>query len=175
MWPAALVFAALLAVAPLAAAQVAPSSQVTPQGKVQLVVGDRMTVRFPAEGPPQLVAAGRAAPGDAAPPKPGAGKFADTPPGAVVLVLERLGNGDVLLKLESGVSKAFDYRAVLIHERGGGFTPEPTSVCTVLPLLLNYEHWQNRPQVAGVLLSDFQFRDTSEVACVKPNDPLPTK
>jgi hypothetical protein len=147
---------------------------VTPQGKVQLVVGDRMTVRFPAEGPPQVVSAGRAAPGDAAPPKPGAGKFANAPSGAVVLVLERLGDGDVLLKLESGLSKAFDYRAVLIHELDGGFTPEPTSVCTVLPLLLNHEHWPNRPQVVGILLSDFRFRDTSEVYCVQPNDPLPT-
>lgn len=169
----ALAFALTGLVAAPAAAQEAreeaPRSQVTEQGAVQIVVGERATVRLPAGGPPELLSVEPAPPGSAAPPKPGRGAFEDAPTGTVVISLERLSNGDVLMKLVSGLSKAFDYRARLLHAaEPGRWTAEPTSVCTVLPLLQNYEHWPRRPDTAGVLLSDFALRDTNEVVCPAP-------
>lgn len=158
-----------LVAAPAAAQTETPRSQVTPQGMVQVVMGDRVTVRLSDAGAPELVSVEAAPPGSAAPPKPGAGRFEDAPSGTIVISLERIANGDVLMKVLSGVSKAFDYQAILIHEAGPGrWTPEPTSVCTVLPLLQNYEHWPRREKAAGILLRRFQFRDTNEVVCPKP-------
>ncbi|WP_374469091.1 hypothetical protein [Phenylobacterium sp.] len=175
-WILAATFAAA---APAAAQAPAPISRVTDAGAIQLVVGDRITVRLLEGGRPEQVSVARAPAGGALPPKPGSrvGDLEAAPAGTVVLTLERTADGEVFLKLLSGVSRAFDYRAVLIHETAaaGQFAGEPTSVCTVLPLLASFEHWPGRPRTAGVLLTGFQFRDTNEVVCPDPATLPPVK
>ena len=66
------------------------------------------------------------------------------------------------LKLDSGLSQALDYRAVLRVEGG----ERPGSVCTVLPLLASYEVWPYA--IASVTLSGFATRATNEVVCDPP-------
>lgn len=161
--------AAALAAAPLASQAEDAVTQVTPAGAIQVVIGDRITVRLPANGRPEQVSVERAAAGGASPPKPGAGRFDDdVPRGTVVITLERAGP-DIMMKVQSGVDKAFDYQARLMHQvRPGAWVAEPTSVCTVLPLLSSYEHWPNREQASGIVLSGFKLRDTNGVVCPKP-------
>ncbi|HEY8571826.1 hypothetical protein [Phenylobacterium sp.] len=170
MFVAVLSVLALQAAPPTLAQPAGPSSQVTPSGAIQVVVGDRVTVRLPADGKPQQVSVEPAAAGAAQPPRPGAGKFDDTRHGTVVITLQKVGDGDLMMKVESGIDQAFDYRAVLVHEVSAGrWTGEPTSVCTVLPLLSSYEHWPKRPQARGIILSDFALRNTNGVVCPAPS------
>lgn len=173
---AAWLIAATLALAPAAVAQPKARSQVTPDGAIQVVMGDRVTVRLPPDGRPELVSVDVAPSEFAAPPKPGAGRFDDTAPGTIVVTLQPFNGTDVMMKVQSGVSKTFDYRAVLIHEQvGGRIVGEPTSVCSVLPLLSGYEHWPNRPNTAGIVLRGFTFRDSNDVVCPDPATLPPIK
>ncbi len=139
-------------------------SQVTPDGAVLVAMGEQVTVRLPVDGPPVLVSAEVAPAGAAAPPRPGQGAFEDAPEGSVVITLQRSGDAEVMMKVLSGVSKAFDYRARLLPEG------DPVGVCTVLPLLQNYERWQNQGPASGILLTGFEFRDTNEVVCPQPQE-----
>ncbi|HEY8616936.1 hypothetical protein [Phenylobacterium sp.] len=145
------------------AAAAEPRSRIAADGAVELYAGERVTLRFTAAGPPQLVKA-EAAPLTAAnPPKPGQGAFPDPPAGAVVLAAGREG-GQLRLKIESGLSQAFDYRARLLGAAG-----EVAPACTALPLLASYEQWTTPAE--GVRLSDFRFRDTNEVVCYPAGQP----
>ena len=167
--------AAALAVAPLGPVipqPDAPATGVTSQGEIQVVVGDRITVRLRQDGHPEQVSVEHALPGAAALPKPGpgGGRFEDAPQGTVVFTLQQVDQGDVLMKVQSGIDQAFDYRAKLVHPVGPGrWLAEPTSVCTVLPLLTGYEHWPKRGATSGIVLSDLRLRNTNEVVCPQPS------
>ena len=144
------------------AADAAPRSGLTPDGKAVLVyLNERVTVRL-AGGKPVLVSVAAARPGEALPPKPGPKgpdapvDLTDAPQGAAVFVASQVG-ASLALKIDSGLDQAFDYRAS--GSDGGDFP-----VCTVLPLLTSYEKWDGRHAVA-LRLEDFRFRATNEVVC----------
>lgn len=165
-----IVLAALLAAAPLAAtAQPAPAgrSQVWKDGSVWLWEGERLTLRFGADGKPEVVSNEAAPAGDAQPPKPGKGGFADPPQGAVVFVAGRVGDR-LMLKIESGISKSMDYRAELLSRASAdSVMSQPVKACTVLPLLASYEDWPAQA-ATGLVLYGFTFRDTNDVVCPEP-------
>jgi hypothetical protein len=149
------------------AAHAGARSSVSPDGRaVTLFPGERVVVRGVEGGALALVSSVRADPASALPPKPGPrGPDAPLPdgaePGTVAMTLGGDG-GRTVLKLDSGLEQAFDYRAVLRvgnGERAG-------SVCTVLPLLASWEEWPYA--VASVTLSGFATRTTNEVVCDPP-------
>jgi len=133
---------------------------------VTLYPGERVVLRLAADGGLTLVSAVQADPASALPPKPGPrSKDAPLPDGAEpdTLALTLGGDGaQAGLKLDSGLSQALDYRAVLRVEGG----ERPGSVCTVLPLLASYEVWPYA--IASVTLSGFATRATNEVVCDPP-------
>jgi hypothetical protein len=142
-------------------------AQLSADGRaVTLQPGQRMVVRLALDGRVAVVSSVPADPASALPPKPGP-KSKDTPlpdgaePGTVTLTLGDDGVQTVL-KLDSGLEQAFDYRAVL--EVGG--QARKGSVCTVLPLLASWEEWPYA--VASVTLSGFATRPTNEVVCDPP-------
>jgi hypothetical protein len=164
--------AVLLALAaPAAVAQTAARSHVMADGGVMVAMGERVVLRLAADGKATLVSAGPAALADAAPPKPGSGanpvQDADN---AITLVLGEQGSG-VLLKVQSGLSRAFDYDADLLVAKAGGWTAEPTSVCTVLPLLAGYESWPGR-HADAIVVRNFRLRETNAVTCPQPKRPV---
>jgi hypothetical protein len=167
---AALAVAAGSAQAQPSAPPPAPSARVWNDGVVEIRLGHRVTVRIPEDGGnPEIVSVAPAQASEAAPPKPGQGTFADPPAGLVAFVATRDG-GQVRLKIESGVSRAFDYGARL----AGDVPPDqvfefPVKACTVLPLLSAFEAWP-QPAIAAtaVRLHDFRFRDMNEVVCADP-------
>jgi hypothetical protein len=156
------VAAALLFAGPASAGQ----SQVSADGRsLTLYPGERVVVRLEAGGKLSLVSAEPAAATEAEPPKPGRASddSKDPPAGALAFTLGVVG-GQTLLKIDSGLSQAMDYRARL--RRDGAATDEPSSVCTVLPLLASFEHW---PYAVGqITLSRFATRATNEVVCPDP-------
>jgi hypothetical protein len=158
------VFAAL-AVAGIAHAE-ARSSVSSDGCTVTLFPGERVVVRGVEGGKLALVSAQAGDPASALPPKPGPrGPDAPMPqgaePGTVALTLGGHG-GRTVLKLDSGLEQAFDYRAVLRV----GNDERPGSTCTVLPLLASWEEWPYA--VASVTLSGFATRPTNEVVCDPP-------
>lgn len=163
MRPGAAVFLAALAATP-AAAEV--RSQVTADGALRLWAGERVTVRFSPDGKLELVSAFAAPEADVLPPKPGQGRFDETPEGVVVFLVGR-DRGRLWLKTESGVAKAFDLRAQALS--GPSAKPEmrPLSACTVLPLLTDYQDWPG-DGAAGLQLYEVRFRDTNAVVCTNP-------
>lgn len=163
----ALALGLILLMAGGAAAQV--RSGLSPDGRgLRLYPGERVVVRVGPGGVLDLVEARAAAPADAAPPRPGTrapdAPLIDTPAGTVALLLGVQG-GQSFLKVESGLSLAFDYRASLRR----GEVDEPTSVCTVLPLLAGYELWPYA--IGSMTLSGFATRTTNEVVCPQPPKP----
>jgi hypothetical protein len=165
-----LLAAVLAAAAPAALAQTT-RSHLLPDGALFVATGEKVVLRIAGDGALTMVSAAPAQAADAAPPKPRSGvdpvQAAD---GAVTLVLGETG-GDTLLKLQSGLDKAFDYDADLVQPQPDGtLKQEPTSVCTVLPLLAGYEHWPKR-HVIGIVVSRFRLRDTNAVDCPEPTRP----
>jgi hypothetical protein len=144
-----------------------PLSQVWADGSVDVWAGERVTLRFGPDGRPELVSATPVSEAEAAPPKPGQGRFDDPPAGTVVLVAGRDGER-LRLKIESGQSRAFDYRVQLLTRTTiDSLTLQPAKACTALPLLSSFEDWPGTA-ATGVKLYDVRFRDTNEVVCAEP-------
>ena len=141
-------------------------SWLSPDGRsLTLYPGERLVLRLGPGAVINVISAQRVDPAAALPPKPGS-RTADAPltmadPDTVTLLL----GGDAaqtVLRFESGLSLAFDYRATLRR----GDADQPTSVCTVLPLLAGFEIWPYA--VASVTLGGFATRSTNEVTCSTP-------
>jgi len=147
--------------AALAAAILVATPAAAEDGVIRVGLGQKVTVAITPDGRPGATTVEAVSEAEAAPPRPGQGRFADPPEGTLVLILGR--EGDRLhLKLESGVSRAFDYRGELIT--GGRRTP--ARVCTALPLMANYEQWPAGAE--AVEISQLRFRATNEVTCSPP-------
>jgi len=136
---------------------------------VTLFPGERVVLRLATDGGLTLVSAAAVDPAAALPPKPGP-KPNDAPlqtadPDTLALTLAT-GDAQTMLRLDSGLSLAFDYRVVLQAERGGRTVAEAASACTVLPLLASFEIWPYA--VASVTLSKFVTRTTNAVVCSDP-------
>ncbi|MEO8113332.1 MAG: hypothetical protein ABI655_03050, partial [Phenylobacterium sp.] len=135
---------------------------------ILLYPNERVVLRVGPGGALTLMGATFAGPEKLLPPKPGPrgpenqGDWNDARPGTIALMMGQVG-ADTLLKVESGIDKAFDYSAVMVIEGG----PVPTSVCTVLPLLSSYEHWEKR-HASALMLGEFATRETNEVICPEP-------
>ncbi|MDP3173226.1 MAG: hypothetical protein Q8M88_02180, partial [Phenylobacterium sp.] len=94
--------------------------------------GEKVVFRLLEGGRLELVSTQPASEADALPPKPGGAAAADPAAGTVTAIL----GGDAkasILKLDSGLSRAFDYRVATT----GGQTS--IKACTVLPLLASYD------------------------------------
>lgn len=170
--PACLARAAIVAfaLALSGAAQAETRSALSADARaVTLFPGERVVLRLARDGALTLVSAATVDPASALPPKPGP-KPDDAPlqtadPDTLALTLATR-YGQTMLRLDSGLSLAFDYRVVLQAERGGRTVDEPTSACTVLPLLASFEVWPYA--VASVTLSRFATRTTNAVVCSDP-------
>ncbi|MGA0607481.1 hypothetical protein ACO2Q0_15935 [Phenylobacterium sp. VNQ135] len=163
MTRAAAVLLAALAATP-AAAEV--RSQVTADGALRLWAGERVTVRFDADGRPELVSVVPAPESDVLPPKPGQGKFDDPPQGVAIFLVGRE-RDRLWLKTESGLARAFDLRAQLLSGPAARPDMRPVSACTILPLLTDYQDWP-ASGAAGVQLYEVRMRDTNAVTCTNP-------
>ncbi|HEY3697538.1 hypothetical protein [Phenylobacterium sp.] len=153
------------ALAPAAPAPAAQSAVSVDGRSLSLHSGERVVVRLQAGGVLALVSAVPAAASEAEPPKPRspAKDDAGPAPGTIALTLGVEG-ARTLLKIDSGLSQAFDYRATL--RRDGAAAGEAVGVCTVLPLLASWEHWPYG--VRSLTLSGFATRPTNEVVCPEP-------
>jgi hypothetical protein len=154
------------ALAPGGAARAAQSSVSADGRTLSLAAGERVVVRLGADGVLTLVSAVPATAAEAAPPTPGRppkAAPAAPEPGAIALTLGAEPSQSIL-KIDSGLSLAFDYHAALRRE--GAAASEATSVCTVLPLLASWEHWPYA--VRSITLSRFVTRKTNEVVCPEP-------
>lgn len=156
----------------------APRSHLVEGGRsILLYPNERAILRVGGDGRLTLLGVSYISPERLLPPRPGPrgpenrGAWSEAPPGAIALMMGQVG-ADTLLKVESGIDKAFDYRAVMLLEGEGGPVQQPTSVCTVLPLLASYEQWERR-HAGALVLGAFATRDTNEVVCPKPAPPAP--
>ncbi len=174
----AIVLATALGLAPVVAARPARAAEFGShlQGDTVLVLaaGERVTVRLAPDGKLAIANIQAANPQDAGPPKPGSrpkndtAPFIEAPAGTLAFTL---GGDDQagLLKVENGGALAFDYQAWIPHPGG---PLEPTSVCTVLPLLAGYEQWPKR-HLSRLVLDRFTPRATNSVDCPQPSGPPP--
>jgi len=129
---------------------------------LRLERGERVVIRPAADGRLELVSAMLAAEAEALPPRPGAANASpEVAPGTVAIVLGGDGRGSTL-KLDSGLSLAFDYRATATTAG----REASAATCTVLPLLASYESWPGRAERA--VLRGFAARETNEVVCTEP-------
>jgi hypothetical protein len=161
---AAVLALALLAPVAATAQPKAAASHLVGDKAVLLAAGERVVVKLGPAGVLTLVSVRPADPAAAAPPRPHAGgPLVETADGTIALLL----GGDAaaaMLKVDSGVSEAFDYRAAVLPSADANGHGEPIGVCTVLPLLASYENWPGR-RVPFLLLSGFATRATNEVVC----------
>lgn len=131
---------------------------------LELYPHERVTVRLNG-GRLSLVSIVVAKDGEAAAPKPAVRgpdapmTLVEAPPQTIAFILGEA-DGKSMLKIESAIDKAFDYRAKMRSPQGSGVT----KVCTVLPQLAGYETWEKR-HIEALVLSDFAARDTNDVVC----------
>jgi hypothetical protein len=161
---AAVLALALLAPAVATAQPKSAASHLVGDKAVLLAAGERVVLKLGAAGVLTLVSVTPADPAAAAPPRPHAGgPLVDADDGTIALLL----GGDAkaaMLKIDSGIGEAFDYRAAVLPSADAAGRGETIAVCTVLPLLASYENWPGR-QVRFLLLSGFATRATNEVVC----------
>lgn len=165
--------AVALALAAAASAEPAPTSHLEGDNVLVLAAGERVTLRLAETGKLQIDSVAPAQVYDAAPPSAGGRKLGPNDPlitapsGTITLVLSQVGDA-AWLKIENGTSLAFDYQAWMPKADG----LEPTSVCTVLPLLAGYEQWPGR-RLPRLVLNRFTPRATNSVDCPQPTGPPP--
>ena len=145
-------------------------SGLTPDGRgVVVYPGERITVRL-GDGGPSVLDVRAAAPDEALPPKPGRKgpeapvDLGGAPQGSATFILAQAGS-DLAMKIDSGLEKAFDYRAVAADGA-------ELAACTALPLITSYEKWDGRHAVA-LRLGEFRFKTTNEVVCSKSSPKSP--
>ena len=156
-------FAAALAWSPAAAAA-AKSGLVEGGTGLRIERGERVAFKLTGGRRLEVVSSGAAKDADALPPKPGPGgpDRAAAEPGTIVAILGG-SSGASVLKLDSGISQAFDYKAASLDAQG---RETPLRTCTVLPLLPNFEAWTARADV--VVIRGLAVRASNEVTCVGP-------
>lgn len=156
---------ALALQAPAATAAPGFASHLAGDDGLVLAAGERVTVKLGDDNRLTLVSISAADPVQALPPRPRAPHPADDlspDEGALTLLMGPVADATVL-KIDSGVSRAFDYRAQLLTSAADKAGPA-VAVCTVLPLLPSFEQWEHR-HGGALLLNHFRLRATNEVVC----------
>ncbi len=113
------------------------------QGTLNLVAGERATLRQNAEGSYDLTGVDRIEVRDVLPPAEGSGDHPNgAAPGTVRFGLHVRRDVGSLLKVENGQDEGLKYSGFVVRYVGGQARgPEATSVCTVPPGMANFEHW----------------------------------
>lgn len=136
------------------------ASKLVNDGRGVLVLrGQRAVVRVAADGSLTLVSVTSIDPASLAVPaivsgtKPtpevAAALKVTAEPGTMVLALGGTQATGSLLKLENGLDRHIGYRAQIVRVTNGKASAAPTSVCSVLPHIVSWEHWPE-PVVALV-------------------------
>ena len=147
-----------------AVAPSAPTSRVVNDGRGVLVLrGQRVVVRVAADGTLTLVSsasidvASLSVPAiqNGAKPTPEVAQAlkVTAEPGTVVLSLGGTQATGSLLKLENGLDRHVAYHAQIVRVTAGKAAAAPTSVCSVLPHIVSWEHWPE--PVAALVAAGF--------------------
>lgn len=159
--PAAILAAALLAAAagPGAAQEVRPTQSAYVQGSLNLAAGERVVLRRADDGTFALVGTERVEmdailpPADAKPED--ARGLLTAAPGTLSFALQLRRDVGSLLRVENATGKGLRYVAYVRRISNGQTTqPMRTSVCTVPPGLVVFEHW--REPVIQVVAAGFE-------------------
>lgn len=131
------------------AAPMQMQSQLLPNnGGLQLGSGQRVTVAVDAAGALSIVSTEALGPNSLAPGRDGAASVASTAqPGTVVYSLQ-----GPILKVENGLTSAFNYSAVAALDVGGQTTNQTVKTCTVLPGRAAFEMWSATVKVPSVVV-----------------------
>ncbi|MDP3803904.1 hypothetical protein [Brevundimonas sp.] len=141
------------------------------QGTLNVAAGERATLRRNADGTYDLVRVDRIEVRDVLPPAEGS---RDHPNGAEAGTL-RFGlhmRQDVgsLLKVENGQDQGLQYAGFIVRYVGGhAREPDATSVCTVPPGMVNFEHWPE--PVIQVVIGSLARSDDAVPSCPSHVEP----
>ncbi|PZO01688.1 MAG: hypothetical protein DCF28_09575 [Alphaproteobacteria bacterium] len=113
------------------------------QGTLNVAAGERATLRLNADGTYDLVRVDRIRVGDVLPPAAGStGTINGAEPGTLRFGLHAREDFGSVLKVENGQAQGLAYSGFVVRYVGGQARgPEATSVCSVPPGLVSYEHW----------------------------------
>ena len=124
------------------------------QGTLNVVAGERVTLRQLDSGAFELVKAEVVGPEAALPPanatSADAARLNTAAPGTVVFTLGLRRDVGSFLKVENGLETGFGYVGYIVRYVGGqAHGPNRTSVCTVPPGVAAFEHW-NEPVIQAI-------------------------
>lgn len=114
------------------------------QGTLNVATGERATLRRNADGTYDLIAVDRIAIEDVLPPRDGtpAAGLNGAAPGTLRFGLHARRDVGSLLKVENGQDAGLKYFGLVVRYVGGQARgPAETSVCTVPPGMVTFEHW----------------------------------
>lgn len=117
------------------------------QGTLNLAAGERVVLRLKADGTFEMIEAATVGLEAALPPASGSQGDLTTlmkaEPGTIAFSLGLRRDAGSFLKIENGLDKGFGYAGYIVRFSGGrAVGPARTSVCSVMPGKLGFEHWQ---------------------------------
>ncbi|MBB5744512.1 hypothetical protein [Brevundimonas variabilis] len=144
------------------------------QGTLNVAAGERATLRLNADGTYDLVGVDRIAVGDVLPPAEGStGTINGAEAGTLRFGLHARQDIGSVLKVENGQTQGLGYAGYVVRYVGGQARgPEATSVCTVPPGMVTYEHWPE--PVIQVVVGGLRRSDDTVPTCPPHRDAAPT-
>ena len=135
------------------------------QGTLNVAAGERATLRQNADGTYDLVRVDRIQVRDVLPPTDGSNAAPDeADAGTLRFGLHARQDVGSLLKVENGQSEGLAYSGFIVRQVGGQARgPDATSVCTVPPGMVNYEHWPE--PVVQVVIGGLRRSDDTVPTC----------
>lgn len=135
------------------------------QGTLNVAIGERATLRRNADGTYDLVRVERIAVDDVLPPAEGSrGSLNGAAPGTLRFGLHARQDVGSLLKVENGQDQGLRYAGFVVRYVGGrAHGPGATSVCTVPPGMVSYEHWPE--PVIQVVVGALERSDDAVPVC----------
>ncbi len=135
------------------------------QGTLNVVAGERATLRLNADGTYDLVEVDRIQVRDVMPPEEGSSERPNrAPPGTIRFGLHARQDVGSLLKVENAQGQGLKYFGLIVRYVGGQpLAPTETSVCSVPPGMVNFEHWPE--PVIQVVIGNLQRSDDALPVC----------
>lgn len=135
------------------------------QGTLNVIAGEQATLRRNEDGTYDLVRVDRIQVGDVLPPADGSRDHPNTAePGTIRFGLHGRQDVGSLLKVENGQDQGLKYFGLVVRYVGGQPRgPEATSVCSVPPGMVNFEHWPE--PVIQVVVSGLEKSDDALPVC----------
>lgn len=135
------------------------------QGTLNVAAGERATLRRNADRTYDLVQVDRIQIRDVLPPAEGSRDHPNqAAPGTVRFGLQARQDVGSLLKVENGQDQGLKYAGFIVRYVGGQAQgPAATSVCTVPPGLVSFEHWPE--PVIQIVIGDLERSDDAMPTC----------